>query len=394
MNIKTAFIFSSVLLISCGDSNDDPTPTQQTTTQQVTKQVAKQVTKQTTSKQNNLDTPINTKTKPEIKQTKPETKPVIKTPRVISNSNTNIPVCSNKINTLQNAYNYHNSYIRKQAGLNLLTRNPLLEKASNNHAHYSFVNNIKGHAETEGKQGFTGVKSSDRANHVGYKNRMVMENISYRKNVILSIESLMSAIYHRFGLLDMSMTDIGIGFHLKDDECTANLIINTANNKINDLCEAGENFTYGRYFYRVCHPDIKIAAEKMIQAENSTTKKNPKIIIWPIANQKDVPTTFYEETPDPLPDYSISGYPVSIEFNPIFTKEVKVTDFKLYKGSTEITNVRYMDKQKDPNQKFTEYQFALFPLDRLEKNTTYTAKVAYIADGNQQTKTWLFTTKR
>ena len=35
---------------------------------------------------------------------------------------------------------------------------------------------------------------------------------------------------------------------------------------------------------------------------------------------KNTPTVFYEEHPDPLPGIGVSGYPISISFNPYYFK--------------------------------------------------------------------------
>ncbi|WP_353570190.1 hypothetical protein, partial [Candidatus Albibeggiatoa sp. nov. BB20] len=128
---------------------------------------------------------------------------------------------------------------------------------------------------------------------------------------------------------------------------------------------------------------------------------NPNIVLWPANNGSDIQPTFYEETPDPLPDYSVSGYPVSIQFNPLTYENVAVSNFTIYhdKDNTALDLTRELNEATDPNSRFSGLEYALFPLQRLAWNTRYRAELTYSAqliDGTTETKdlAWEFNTRQ
>ncbi len=137
----------------------------------------------------------------------------------------------------------------------------------------------------------------------------------------------------------------------------------------------------------------RIAEKKFLKALNYNKQNNPEIVIYPYDGQEEVPPAFYSEVPDPLPDHEVSGFPLSIEFNDHFFKNVQVNSFKLFKKGEEVSNVRLMDKQSDPHQRFSEKQYALFPLERLEYDTQYSAEVEYVANNKTEKLTWTFRTQ-
>jgi hypothetical protein len=120
------------------------------------------------------------------------------------------------------------------------------------------------------------------------------------------------------------------------------------------------------------------------------------VVVWPYENQSNSLPVFYEESPDPLPECGVSGYPISIQFNPEYVNgAVGVNSFKLYQSSTnqEITNVKFMDKVSDHNHHLSDNEFVLFPLERLDWNTDYYAVIEYIDNGVVKNKQWNFKTK-
>jgi hypothetical protein len=299
----------------------------------------------------------------------------------------------NNVTVEQNSSEVLNSLntLRENAGMIKLNENDKLDKAAYNHAFYLYINNITGHYEDEDKEGYTGYSPVDRAVYTGYLSKYILENVSSgQTDYNASIESLFSAIYHRFGFLNFSIDNVGIGIEQKD------YVYDMGNSNLNSLC-GGESYDGGgSYYIDVCADEsLKIYAGDYDNAVNDIKKQNPSVIIWPYTNAAGIPPVFYNEDPDPLPDYNVSGYPVSIQFNDYyFTGEVNVTSFKLYdENGTEITNVRLMDKNSDPNEEFSAYEFALFPLDRLEWNETYKAEIQYTYDGNDYSVSWQFTTK-
>ena len=242
--------------------------------------------------------------------------------------------------------------IRSDAGLTTLKTNILLEESAQNHANYVWDVWIKyrvdvGHYEyTEYASEYYTGQLKERIQKVYSEKGVQMLSSPYSENLSMEIGSnynqslaeLMSAIYHRFGFLETSLTEVGVGY-------------------IN-----------GVWDYNM--------------ASNSSQRlKNPSIVIYPYSGQKQV-RRYYKnnESPDPLYGKGIVGSvgnPISIEF----TNSTSVSSFKLYEVTngtkTEITNVLMMDKSNDPNNRFSSAQYALFPLDVLKANTTYRAEVVY-----------------
>ncbi|GEM_PF-412903 len=296
----------------------------------------------------------------------------------------------------EQAYRYLNQ-LRDQADMSPYQKNALLEESAQNHALYLAANQAGGHQEQANLPHFTGVDPEDRSSAVGYKSLVVSENVSSStkpdSTSSESIDDLMSAIYHRFGFLDFYKDEIGIGTAKEGDYHT--YVYNMSTQGLQSLC-AGEEFNEtGQYYQQVCAPDIKIAAELFDAEKNQVAGNNPLLVHWPTADAKNIPPAFFEESPDPLPDYSVSGYPISLQFNPLSYTAVTIDRFEIYKTDDRaaIQPTRLLDKAGDPNGQFTELQFALFPLSRLDWNTTYRVEVDYSSEQGAQTLNWEFTTR-
>lgn len=295
------------------------------------------------------------------------------------------------------AYAYLNQ-LRVRAGLTAFSKNPQLEKAATNHANYLADNAIEGHFETQGTPGFTGVEPKDRTSYAGYRSLTVSENVSSGNSDSLdSIDGLMSAIYHRLGFLDLVNNEVGIGSgRVSQPNPFSAYVYNMGNSGYNTLCQGPAFSGVGSYYYAVCQPNINIEGKAFDNVTHQAQGNNPKIVQWPVAGDQDVLPVFYEESPDPLPDYSVSGYPISLQFNPLSFTKVNVTQFKLYRDqdSTEVTPTRLLNQTTDPNKKLSGLEFALFPLVRLEWNTAYRVEAKYIDDaGKENALTWRFKTR-
>jgi len=57
-----------------------------------------------------------------------------------------------------------------------------------------------------------------------------------------------------------------------------------------------------------------------------------------------------------------------------------------------VDDIILMNKTNDPNQRFTDYQFTLFPEERLEWGSKYDVALIY-NDGTQKSMDWCFTTR-
>ena len=289
--------------------------------------------------------------------------------------------------------------LRKNAGLWDLKENSFLDISAQNHAKYLKYNDTVTHFEIQGLPYFTGKTPADRVFYAGYPGGVVIENLSSGdNNVYQSIDNLFSAIYHRLGFLNFEIDEVGIGYESSPNSLYHTFYVyNMGNSQIADLCEK-ESFTgQGAYYYGICKDKTKkISKDSYDNVINSFYNKAPKYIYWPYNGYSDTPPAFYEEIPDPLPECSVSGYPVSIQFNPkkINTDSFKLIDFSLFENNEKLTNVKLLTSENDPNQELDDYEYALMPLERLKWGTTYTAKVTYSENGITKTITWNFQTKK
>ena len=141
----------------------------------------------------------------------------------------------------------------------------------------------------------------------------------------------------------------------------------------------------------------KVRPEFMQQQLIERQLQNPELVLWPADGAVDIPPAFFEEEPDPLPDFSVSGYPLSIQVNPAVWKKVSLVSFMLYqKRGDEWVNVDIlppMNSSNDPHGRFSEHQFALFPVARLQWKSHYKAVAEMKLDGDRRHIEWSFTTR-
>ncbi len=283
--------------------------------------------------------------------------------------------------------------IRSKVGLNSLIPNQNLQKAASLHANYLVANRESSHFEIEGHKFFVGKRPLDRTLFVNYISKSVSENLSSNTpDAKSSVSSLFSAIYHRFGFLSNKIDEIGVGVKQdeKDHKITA-FVYDMGNSNLVRLCSQNNPISKSYYTNFCKNSNIKASKNDYEEAINFLKRANPKIVVFPYDKQTDAQVVFYNEDPDPLPQYDVSGFPISIEFNDYYYKDVKVDSFKLYQGDREVDSL-FMDKQSDPNGKFTKNQFALFPIKRLKFNTKYKAIVKYRVGNKEFSKTWSFKT--
>lgn len=295
--------------------------------------------------------------------------------------------------------NYLNR-LRIGAGLIPLSHNDKLKKAADNHAQYLIANDKIGHYEEQHLKGYTGTYGSERSVHVGYQTPMVIENISSNNfNYKESVDGLMAAIYHRFGFLDFHIDEIGIAVqqNAMQKDKTA-FVYDMGSKPLAKLCESSTETKKAHaddQLDNICaDPFVSVSKASFHNAIQSHKYQNSHVVIYPFDQQEDVPPAFYEELPDPLPNHSVSGFPVSISFNEARVKRLKLLSFKLYDDQeNEISDTLVYDHQSDPNQQLKKFEFALFPLKRLEWNSTYFVKAVYELEGKLTRKVWQFTTQ-
>ena len=290
--------------------------------------------------------------------------------------------------------------LRSQAGLIELKPNAQLQLAAQGHAEYLFQHRQWGHQQQAGRQGYTGQTPLKRMLAAGYPSRHNSENVSSHSGnagPAKSVNGLMSAIYHRFGFLSFDYDEVGIGY--ASDNRFHSYVYNMGNSNKAGLCRAPEQDNInGQYFFKVCADESKkIQAGVFEKASKDNQLKNTDIVVWPPDGGKHIPPAFYEEAPDPLPHHDVSGYPVSLQFNPGFFKDAPplVKRFELFRlpDNQPVKILVRFNQQKDINRKFTEFEHAIFPQYRLDWDTRYRVEVDYLTtDNREQQLSWTFRT--
>jgi hypothetical protein len=247
------------------------------------------------------------------------------------------------------------NYIRVNTGLIPLKENLYLKKAAKNHAKYLVQNRTIGHFEDINRSGFTGKFGSNRAIFAGYETSMVIENISSNNfSYKDSIDGLMSAIYHRFGFLDFKIDEVGVGVSQGlDIVANTAFVYNMGSSHLENLCKNRPTLeVFKTYVIGICKDiHLKVDGKRFTQALHANMMRNSSIVVYPFDGQDDIPPAFYDELPDPLPSYSVSGFPISISFNMALLKDVRLLEFKLFRGEKEITKSIIYSKNSDPNKK-------------------------------------------
>ncbi|UFH60199.1 CAP domain-containing protein [Sulfurovum mangrovi] len=289
--------------------------------------------------------------------------------------------------------------VRQHSGLIPLQENNTLNKAAASHAHYLIEHQKLGHLEDQGHKNYTGRTPADRVVYHGYFSKDVMENIAVNtKSETASVDDLLSAIYHRFVFLSFDKDQIGIG-----SASTGRLqsiknayVYNLGSSKLNALCHKAFVPSFGTlYLKEVCKNRDTLIPQSLYEKEQQQIKsRNAKIVLHPYPGQKEVITAFYNEEPDPLPDYDVSGYPVSVQFNDLHFHTIELKTFRLFnEENQEISPKRVLSYANDPHHHLKKTEFVFMPIRRLEYATTYRAEFEAVVDGELYQRSWEFTTK-
>lgn len=238
------------------------------------------------------------------------------------------------------------NWYRSQSGLGSVTMDSKLHSGAKAHAKYLVRNRESGHNETRGKPLFYGEKPWNRMSNAGY-DYGYSEDIAYRGDGNAAIDNLITAIYHRFPILNIDVTEVGCGVH-------------GANNVV----------------------DFGVKPKSITRREY--TLYPPKNGIAPIGS-------FEGERPNPLKDIGLvaSGVPVSIDFDRESGCNIDMEGFTLQdiSANKKVTMLKVMTAENDPNGFFTSCQFAFFPKYTLLQEHRYRADFEY-NDGEKVT--WNF----
>jgi uncharacterized protein YkwD len=255
--------------------------------------------------------------------------------------------------------NYMN-YRRVQTGLQAVTRNSQIDVAAQGHSNYQQINHQITHVQTVGAPGFTGENLSDRLAAAGY--RFGQNGFAYGEVIsssgnatgVSAAEDLIAAIYHRFVIFEPAFKEAGAGAATTTSGTTYFTV---------DFAVNGLSHTLGQAGY----------------------------VVYPYADQRNVPTNFFSdfESPDPVPDKNEVGYPISIHADIVSTLTVNTFTVQPHGGA--VLPVRLLTKQTDTNT--SDSEAAIIPVDRLSAATVYDVQFAGSVDGLPVTRSWSFTTQ-
>ena len=266
------------------------------------------------------------------------------------------PALSNNIAT--DGFNWFN-YRRGQTGLASLARNSLIDNAALGHSNYLNLNNTVAHEQVLGKPGFTGVNLGDRLAKAGYVVTTLQgEVIAGAANTsgFYLAEELITAIYHRFVIFEPLFKEGGAG-----------AAVNNSGYAYFTTDLAG-NSSYG--------PGLPAG----------------QIVAYPFSGQQKVAVSFSSdnESPDPVPNQDVVGYPISVHAN--YGAVLNVATFSVrQRGSATDLSVRLLRSDSDAHTPVSAA--AIIPLAPLTAATTYDVSFIGKVNGANLTRNWSFTTR-
>lgn len=141
-------------------------------------------------------------------------------------------------------------------------------------------------------------------------------------------------------------------------------------------------------YYEMCGNGFHISSEYYDQLEHEKWLSQPLSVVWPADGVTGIKPVFYSEEPHPTPDLAMTGYPISIQFNPGLVDSAIITGFSLERFEADdisdwhaVQDFRSIDQRNDINQRFTALEFAWFPLQRLEWGAKYRYRIDALVDG-------------
>lgn len=255
-------------------------------------------------------------------------------------------------------FNWFN-FRRQQAGMPVLVRSVALDLAAQRHSGYQQQNQIISHVEVKGNPGFSGVTVGDRLTAAGYffnqSSAAFGEVLVATGNPLGSspAEALLTAIYHRFIIMEPRFKEIGVG-----------------------AASVAGGYTY-------------------ISADLAANGFGPALMpgtvtVYPFPNQQGVPSIFYSdnESPDPVPDRNAVGYPVSVQSG--LNVPLTVDSFTIQPHGGAPLPVRLLTSAVDTETPTAAA--AIIPLSSLTAGTTYDVQFSGHAGSQAVQRSWSFTT--
>ncbi len=234
-----------------------------------------------------------------------------------------------------------------------------LDRAATAHAAYQQRHQQTTHDEVAGNAGFTGRHATDRLLAAG----VVREEVAADGELIAATraadgfavaEALLTAIYHRYLLLE----------------------------PVFDAAGAGAAGTEGGKHWLTIH--------LMLSARNAPLSPST-LAVWPAPGQSDVRPVFFsdQESPDPIPDRDAVGYPVSVHAP--LGAVLSVQEFIVHSPTGAAVPVRVLSAESDSAT--PPSAAAVIPLAPLESSASYAVRFRGTLNGQSVQRTWSFATR-
>ena len=260
-------------------------------------------------------------------------------------------------------YQQANVY-RQIMGLPNFVLSPALCATAQAHSEYAQKNPGEAHMETQGKPGFRGRTSSERAQAMGYSGG-ASEDMSWGNSPREAVTSLIEAPYHRLPFMEPGASDFGGGFQ--------SLQSASARGAKNVPQSSG--------------------MQGGITTLNFHGKGGKGIVLYPIPEQTDVPLMFSGgETPNPLRLHSASGSTGYVITLAVFGMD---TPFRFVRASLTDQSGAAIPFWVNSPENDTHLKNAVFviPHKPLRAGTTYEVKIGFSLGNRDMERVWRFTTQ-
>lgn len=317
-----------------------------------------------------------------------------------------------------------------------LSKDARLSAAAKNQADDVVTNQVQTHYQGTDNTSLS-YDHIGRAKAAGYGHIRITEDIAYNQMTITSLmDELLRAPFHRIAILDFEKDQVGLGHYPEIFPPVANnqavwssLAMLLGVKELDDWCTASgspKSNTSGEEIYNnLCNAlggqnAQPLALSDLQAAQANIATQNPDVLGWPYEGAVVKPSfSFYKETPNPLPECTASGYPISVHFRPGYfdaSLQVQAMQIREKGSSQDLPLVKILTTQSDLITKNPDYieiaklaehyltdpkatphvEWAVaFPEQPLKWGTEYQASVTYAFGSNTPiTKTWAFATQK
>ncbi|MBE8214764.1 MAG: CAP domain-containing protein [Endozoicomonadaceae bacterium] len=289
---------------------------------------------------------------------------------------------------------------REKNGLSQLDYSDQLSQIAKSHASYLAINHQCSHIQSAHLNFFSGVHARNRAKVLDYYPTILLENVycGHTRDWFHAISDLMTGIYHRLTFLSYDINTVG---YFLDQTAQSTALSDSAL-----LFKFVFELSYKPKVFFCTEIDFKKTATHSLfnyglidPVEPLQALSQPDLVVYPWPNQTSVPVVFTDqEEPDPTPTLTISGMPISVQFNP--NAVVTVLSFKLtnVQDKSQIVSLWALNASNDVQKKIKKNEYAWFPVKPLKRDTRYQVSLEYALQVHKKTKkmtkVWFFETEK